>query len=95
MKKVYISGPITGIKDSENNFNNVANKIFGLGYEDVNPCVLIHDHDLSYESYMKVDLKALLDCDYIYMMEGWENSKGASFELETAKICGIERLEIS
>lgn len=94
MKKVYISGPIKGIKDFENNFNNAENKISKLGYKVVNPCTLKHNHDLSYESYMKEDIKALLECDYIYMMEGWENSTGAYFELETAKICGIESLEI-
>jgi hypothetical protein len=36
--------------------------------------------DLSYIGYMKRDLKALLDCDSIVMLDGWENSNGAKLE---------------
>ncbi len=92
MKRVYISGPIKGVVDYLDNFARVETKILHMGYEVVNPCTLKHDHDKSYESYMKEDLKALLDCDFIYMLGGWRKSKGANFELETAKICGIPRL---
>ncbi len=96
MKKVYISGPITGIEDYKQNFGKAADMIWDMKpeFRAVNPVALTHNHDKSYESYMKEDIKALLDCDSIYMLEGWEKSKGATFELEVAKMCGIPRLEI-
>jgi len=40
---------------------------------------------------MKEDLKALLDCDGIYMLRGWEQSKGAKIEYELAMNLGIKR----
>lgn len=39
---------------------------------------------------MELDLKALSFCDSIYMMDGWESSKGARLELEEAKKLGLE-----
>ncbi len=31
----------------------------------------------------------MLDCDALYMLDGWENSKGAIIEFELAKSLGI------
>lgn len=90
--KVYLSGPISEVSDYRNNFNNASIRLKKVGYTVVNPCNLLHLHNQSYESYMREDLKALLDCDSIYMLDGWENSKGAQFELKTANICGIKRI---
>lgn len=39
--------------------------------------------------FMRTDLRALLSCDYIYLLQGWRESKGASFEAQTAQVCGI------
>jgi len=92
MKKVYISGPITGIDNYIDNFHMAAKELAAAGYIPIDPCSLEHDHDKSYEAYMKEDIKALLDCDYIYMLEGWRQSKGASCELYIANSCKINRL---
>ena len=90
--KVYISGPITGIDDHKKIFLRTEEHLTDQGYEVLNPTRLPHNHDKKYSSYMKEDVKALLECDAIYMMSGWINSKGAKFEHETAEMCGIERL---
>lgn len=42
--------------------------------------------------FMRTDLIALLTCDYIHLLDGWQQSKGASFEREVARVCGIEVL---
>ena len=34
----------------------------------------------SYEEYMKIDMSLLSICDTIYMLKGWENSRGANRE---------------
>ena len=41
---------------------------------------------------MRVDIGLLLDCDYIYMLQDWELSKGAKLELDVASSCGIKVL---
>ena len=39
---------------------------------------------------MGKDIEALLECDAIYMCEGWQNSKGCMAEFEVARIYGKE-----
>lgn len=78
---IYISGPITGVDNYLDNFNAAEEALKELGYTVINPArfnsVL---PDLKYEQYMSIDF-ALLDlCDYIYMLDGWQDSKGANRE---------------
>ena len=42
--------------------------------------------------HMRVDIALLLECDCIYMLQGWELSKGAKLELDVASSCGIKVL---
>lgn len=42
-----------------------------------------------WREHMRVDIRALVDCDSIYMLKGWELSKGAKLELDVASSCGI------
>jgi len=39
--------------------------------------------------YMRTDMRALLDCDAIYMLKGFEKSSGATTELAVAKAAGL------
>jgi len=90
-KKIYISGKITGIESE-------APKLFALaeeglkakGYTVVNPITIKHDHDKSWNSYMKEDIKAMLDCDEVYMLKNWRESKGAIIELSIATAVGLK-----
>lgn len=93
MKTVYISGPMSGIKD----FNAPA---FEKAYMD------LQAHDFSpvapapfvdgktYQEYLRDDLKMLLDCDGIYMLDGWQDSKGAKIEHMVALACGIDEVTL-
>lgn len=92
MKKVYISGGITGVENYEQHFKDAEDMLKMEGFKPVNPVTLEHNHDQSWEQFMKVDLKALLDCDMIFMLENWGESNGANIERSVAKICGIEVL---
>jgi len=85
--KIYISGPITGQEDTaEARFENSEKLLLEYGWDVVNPMKLNHDnHDKSWESFMKVDLKAMMECDAIYMMREWQGSKGAIMERDIAK----------
>lgn len=93
--KVYISGPITGI-DFGNRFAfSCARSALELcGYEVIDPSEVQLSDAATWADYMKADLKLLLDCDYIYMLEGWENSKGARLERELAENLGIEEIDL-
>lgn len=42
--------------------------------------------------HMRRDIALLLECDCIYMLQGWELSKGAKLELDVASSCGIKVL---
>ena len=44
----------------------------------------------SYARKMGNDIEALLECDAIYLCEGWQNSKGCMTEFEVARIYGKE-----
>ena len=83
--KVYISGPITGI-DFGNRFafSCARNALELCGYEAVDPSEVQLGDDATWTDYMRADLKLLLDCDYIYMLEGWENSRGARLRISTS-----------
>jgi hypothetical protein len=43
--------------------------------------------------FMRADLRALLDCDAIYLLPGWSRSRGATVEHAVAVACGITVLE--
>jgi hypothetical protein len=95
MEKVYISGPITGYKNNnENSFANAEYTLKHKGYEVINPldvCASL-PKDTIYTEYMRFDIRALTFCDSIYMLKGWEKSKGANIELTVAKAIGLNIL---
>jgi hypothetical protein len=84
-KRCYISGKITGIeKEAAWLFELAEREVVEKGYLPVNPFKINHDHDKSWRAYMRSDIKALCDCDAIYMLTNWRDSKGATIELEIA-----------
>lgn len=90
-KKVYIIGKITGVeKEAYNLFDEAENKLVQNGFEAVNPMKLNHEHDRTWEAFMKNYIKAMLDCDSVYLLPNWYHSKGAIIEMELAKSLGLE-----
>lgn len=91
MKKIYISGPITGLdyKKAKDNFEDAEKRITEQGHMAVNPMRLLPE-GLPYEHYMKTDIAALLTCDAIFMLDGFNDSTGALLEREIARIVGID-----
>ena len=79
--RIYISGPITNVLDYKEKFAR-AEQDLKAKYPDaeiINPTVL-DKLPLVYDEYMKLDLMLIDMCEGIYMMEGWEDSKGANRE---------------
>lgn len=90
MKKVYISGAITGVDNYEELFKNAEDELKAKGYDVVNPVTIEQNHDNTWNSFMRVDLKAMLDCDAIYMLSNYKTSRGANIELNLAKELDFE-----
>ena len=89
--KVYISGPMTGYEAfNYPAFHEAAAFWRSCGYEVVSPAELNPDTGGQWEDYLRADLRALLDCDAIALLTGWEASRGASLELHVAKALGME-----
>lgn len=42
--------------------------------------------------YYRTDLRALLECDYVVFLPGWERSTGCRLEMTVATACGIQVL---
>lgn len=81
--KVYISGKITDNLHYKEDFARAEQFIKSKGYKPLNPAKI--GLDLSYEEYMQLDFKLIEMADCIYMLKGWQDSKGATAELTYAK----------
>ena len=91
-KKVYISGAIAHheLEERKAAFRSAAEILRSEGYCPVNPFSNGLPDDADWRCHMKVDIGLLLQCDAIYMLDGWWLSKGAKLELDVATSCGLE-----
>jgi hypothetical protein len=92
-KRIYISGKITGldINIAKDIFDTACFILWNQGYNPINPMTLNHhSHDQSWSSFMRVDIKALCECEAIYMLPNWKDSKGAILEHHIAESLGME-----
>lgn len=79
--RIYISGPISGTNDYMERFGKAQLELLEQGYEVFNPaCVGAVMLPLTYEEYMRLDLHLMDLCEAVYMLKGWQNSKGANRE---------------
>lgn len=92
-KKVFISGPMSGIKDfNKPAFDNAEQWLTQAGYSVFNPARMHFDDAWTHEEIMAIDLAALSKCDYILMLPKWSYSKGAMQEYHYANSIGVEIL---
>lgn len=82
--KIYLSGPITGIENYKENFaaaeREARERLSDWEPEIFNPANIILPKDATHEDYMKSCMQKLADCDTIYMLNGWQESRGACRE---------------
>lgn len=93
---IYLSGPMTGLPEwNYPAFNEAAAYLRAKGYEVFNPAEIFGgETHLPREVYMKEDIRALLNCDTVMMLQGWQDSEGAKLEFQIAKQIGLPVLEL-
>ena len=97
-KRIYISIPISGhdIEEVKAKAIDIIERLLWdeLGIENgldiITPFDVCPEPDKPYSYYMGKDIEALLECDAIFLCEGWQNSKGCMAEFEVARIYGKE-----
>ena len=90
--KIYISGPITNVLDYKEKFGQ-AEKHLKEKYpnaEIINPTMIVLPSSCTHEDYMKIDFMLLDLCDAIYMMPGWDLSKGC---LHGTRLCNGKKFD--
>lgn len=96
MKRVYISGPMTGIEELNfPAFNRAAVQLRELGFLVINPVELNPDPSADWHMCLRDDITALMTCDTIAMLPGWEGSNGAHLEVHIAHRVGIRVISLA
>lgn len=98
--KIYIAGPMTGIPNGNwFAFNAKEIQLVSEGWEVVNPARMDAESGIDpdsmgeydYEDCARRDIEVLVECDAIYMLAGFQFSKGACWERALAKHLGLKR----
>lgn len=92
---IYLSGAITHADKKQQQANikrfyDLEEKLSLAGYEDVVNPAKLEVAGYEWEDYLARDLAFI--CEYkpeLYMMKGWEQSKGARLELAMAKYLNL------
>jgi len=91
VKRIYISGPITGVDDAKEVFANKANELKSK-YPDaeiINPAEIILPDFCTQDDYIAFCMNLLKYADEVCMLSGWMESKGSRIEYDYAVSHGI------
>lgn len=86
--KIYISLPISGrdIEEVEARCRFATGVIEKKGHTAVSPLEVSPDTDAPYSAHMGNDIAALLECDAVLFLDGWQESKGCQLEHKAAEL---------
>ncbi|MBD5381927.1 DUF4406 domain-containing protein [Clavibacter sp.] len=90
--KIYISLPISNrdINDAREHADLVKSALSRAGHDIVNPFEIYCGKNPSYADYLCADLRALADCDAIFLCKEWQFSRGCRIERTFAEEFGLQ-----
>lgn len=84
---IYIAGPMTGLPDfNYPAFFEAAKELSAEGHAVLNPA---KNSGKDWIDYMRQSLQQISAADGMFMLKGWETSKGARIEHQLAKDLGL------
>lgn len=88
--KIYIAGQISNNPNYESQFADAEKELTEQGHAAINP---VKNLGFNYKDYIDMGLCELMRCEAIYLLKGWQKSKGAKLELTYAKTVGLQIYE--
>jgi hypothetical protein len=90
--KWYISGKISGLPTDQvtAKFQQAEQQIRAFGHEPVNPINNGLGSEASWNEHLVADVALLLECDAIYLLKDWGDSRGSRIEANIAEECGLQ-----
>jgi len=90
MKRVYIAGPMTGVPEfNYPAFNALAAELRTEGFHVENPAENPEPVGKTWAGYMRMSIAQMLTCDFVVVLDGWDQSRGARIEVELAVDLGM------
>ena len=81
MKRIYIAGPMTGLPELNfPAFHAAAAALRAQGHHVENQAEINADPKAQWLDCMRMDIARLVTCDAVYLLPGWEKSRGAKVE---------------
>ena len=92
-KRIFISGPISGVEDYKERFAEKAGAIWNAGDVPFDPSLIELSPDATQADYLLECLEELVKCDAICFLPGAKKSKGSLIEREFARYANIPEVK--
>ena len=86
MKKIYIVGAVSGVKNWQDKFIKAFDNYAGIGVTVRTP--MAYPEGLTQKEYMKLSCESVFWADEILVTPGWKDSMGTKAEIALAKSYG-------
>ncbi len=86
-RTAFLSGKITNDPHYKNKFFTAAAELEAAGFTVLNPAALPADA-FSWDAYLRITEAMLRECDCVFFLPDWQESRGARYEYGLAAACG-------
>lgn len=91
--RIYVAGPMTGLPGLNfDTFHAKTAELRAEGHFVINPAEINCDPTAGWNECMRADIAQLVTCDAVYMLPGWEKSRGATLEHHIASALAMQVL---